>query len=118
MVMDVLSEALGVSVGFGLNSMDGTRLVSFDSDLLTERIDLHAGKDVRIDVHVDKLHLQPGRYLLDVGARSGENHALDYVGGCYQVDVIPGPSTPAVIIRDGGGVRYPAEWNWSNHRSL
>jgi lipopolysaccharide transport system ATP-binding protein len=118
LILDVLSEAHGVSVGFGLNSMDGTRLISFDSDLLTERVDLQPGKEVRVDIQVDKLHLQPGRYLLDVGARSGENHALDYIGGCYQVDVIPGPQTPAVIIRDGGGVRYPAEWHWSNHRFL
>ncbi len=118
MVMDISAEVHGVSVGLGLNSMDGTRLLSFDSDLLKERVDLQPGNDVRVDLQIDKLHLQPGRYLLDVGARSGENHALDFIGSCYQLDVIPGPSTPAVIIRDGGGVRYPGEWHWSNHRFL
>ena len=71
-----------------------------------------AGRVVGVTARVPQLHLQPGRYLLDVGVRSGDNNGLDYLPGCAQVDVVPGPSTPPVIIRDSGGVRVPAEWLW------
>ncbi len=108
----VRSEVQSVAFGVGFSSLEGVRLMSIDSDLGGERLDLLPAATRRIEASVPRLNLQPGRYALDVAARSGENGGLDYLPACIWVDVLPGPATPAVIIREGGGVREPAEWDW------
>lgn len=98
--------------GVGFSSPEGVRMLSIDSDLGGERRDLttpHAGS---VTLSLPSLKLQPGRYGLDVGARSGEHVGLDYLPACAWIDVLPGPGTPAVIIRETGGVREPADWSW------
>jgi lipopolysaccharide transport system ATP-binding protein len=104
------------AVGFGIGfcSLEGVRLLSIDSDLLEARRDLPKNYIGSIEVSIDKLHLQPGRYTIDVAARMGDNAGLDYLPSCAQIDVLPGPNTPAMIIRDTGGVRLPASWQWYN----
>jgi lipopolysaccharide transport system ATP-binding protein len=102
-----------VSIGFGLSTLDGVRILSMDSDLRAARCDLPATSSGYVQVTIDQLHLQPGRYLLDVGARCGDMNGLDYAPGCCQVEVIPGAHTPSFIIRGDGGVRYPGNWKWT-----
>lgn len=104
-----ISEA---SFGFGFSSLDGTRLMTSDSDLLDAPRALPGGFSGTVDAIVQQLLLQPGTYALDVGARSGHNSAVDYVGSCAQIEVLPGPRTPAQIIRASGGLRIPAKWTW------
>ncbi len=108
----VRGEVHGVSLGFGFSTLDGVRLISIDSDLLGIRRDLSKDAHGFAEAKVESLLLQPGHYTLDVGARSGDNNALDYLPGCAQVEVLPGPNTPGLIIRDGGGVRMPSVWRW------
>ena len=87
--------------------------MSIDSDLSEAQRDLPRDYQGVVEVTVPILQLQPGQYSLDVGARSGNNSALDYLSGFVQVEVLPGPQTPALIIRESGGMRIPASWTWS-----
>jgi lipopolysaccharide transport system ATP-binding protein len=103
----------GCSFGFGISTLDGVRLISFDSDLAAERRDVEKGECATVECEVDNLHLQPGRYSLDVGARSGDSGSVDYLSACAVVEIIPGVRTPGMIIRGDGGVRYPALWRLS-----
>lgn len=100
-----------VSFGVGITNFDGTRLLTFDSDLTLPRIDLPAGAKGRVECTVPELWLQPGLYLVDIGARSGDYSALDYAPGVFQLEVFPGPKTPSTLIRDAGHVRYPGTWH-------
>lgn len=103
----------GVTVGFGLSYLDGLRLMTVDSDLLGTRMDLPGDTEGTIEVVLDQLMLEPGCYALDVGARSGDVSALDYLPGCELVEVLPGPTTPGAIVNtNNGGVRIPARWEW------
>jgi len=102
------SEIHDAAFGFGFSSLDGVRVMTVDSDLLVAQKDLPRDHVGTVVATVEQLQLQPGRYALDVGARSGENSPLDYVGGCAQVEVLPGPATPPLIIRKTGGMRIPA----------
>ena len=101
-----------VGFGFGFSSPEGVRLMSIDSDLLEPQRDLPKGHIGSVEAVVPVLQLQPGRYSLDVGVRSGNDNGLDYVQGCAEIEVLPGPATPPLIIRKTGGVRVPAEWEW------
>lgn len=109
---ETLTPCDGVSLGFGLSTLDGVRIVSVDSDVHAPTHDLPAGYAGRVAVVLPRLDLQPGHYALDVGARSGDISALDYVPSCAQIEVLPGPTTPSMMIRDGGGVRAPGVWEW------
>jgi lipopolysaccharide transport system ATP-binding protein len=107
---DIRESAGDVAFGIGFASLDGVRLMSVDSDLRRARDDLGGARSGTIEAHIDQLKLQPGRYAVDLAARAGEHFSLDYLPGCIWIDVLPGPHTPAVIIRDSGGVREPADW--------
>jgi lipopolysaccharide transport system ATP-binding protein len=111
---DLLDPAPDVAFGLGFSSPEGVRMMSIDSDLRAERRDLDRPQSASVSLSLGELRLQPGRYALDVGARSGDNVSLDYLPACAGIDVLPGPTTPAVIIRETGGVREPAEWHWEN----
>jgi lipopolysaccharide transport system ATP-binding protein len=106
----VLADVDGVAFGVGFSSLDGSRIMSSDSDIPGECLTISKGTRGRVRFTVPELHLQPGRYFLDIAARSGVNHSLDYIPGFAQVEVLPGPDTPTVIVgRDvSGGVRVPA----------
>lgn len=102
-----------VSFGLGFTNLDGTRLMSMDSDLVAPRISIAADRRTRIECKLDRLLLQPGLYLIDLGARSGDYNALDYLPGVLRLEVLPGPNTPSTLIRDAGHVRYPGAWHFA-----
>jgi lipopolysaccharide transport system ATP-binding protein len=108
----------GVSLGFGFSNLDGGRIISFDtdveSDLLHGRRDVPKGLRGVAEFTVPRLLLQPSRYNLDVGAQCGGDVTLDYLPGCVQVEVLPGPNTPGRIIRNMPNVRMPASWTWND----
>jgi lipopolysaccharide transport system ATP-binding protein len=104
------SSCTDVSFGLGLANPDGTRLMTLDSDLAAPRLQIPAGQRGHIDCTLDRLLLQPGLYLVDLGARSGDYNALDYLGSVLRLEVLPGPHTPSNLIRESGHVRYPADW--------
>ena len=106
------SDVDGVAFGLGFSSFEGTRMMTIDSDLLKAQTNVHANTVGTVEAELSTLQLQPGRYSLDVGARSGANSSLDYLPACAQVEVLPGPDTPAMMIQNSGGVRVPALWRW------
>jgi lipopolysaccharide transport system ATP-binding protein len=107
----IRETAADVAFGIGFSSLDGVRLMSVDSDLQRARDDFGGARSGTIEARIEQLNLQPGRYAVDLAARAGEHVSLDYLPSCIWIDVLPGPHTPAVIIRDSGGVREPASWN-------
>jgi lipopolysaccharide transport system ATP-binding protein len=106
------SDVTGVSLGLGFSTVEGTRIMTIDSDLSGSRQSLARNRHGTVRFTVKELHLQPGDYLLDLGARSGDSHPLDYLAAFARVEILAGPATPSTIIRDGGGVRVPASWTW------
>jgi lipopolysaccharide transport system ATP-binding protein len=88
--------------------------MTFDTDLVHNRRELQKDHKGKVIASLQRLDLQPGRYNIDVGARSGDNFALDYLPSCAQVEILPGPTTPGLIIRENGGVRIPIDWKWMN----
>lgn len=106
------SNVDGVAFGIGFSSLEGVRVLSIDSDIPGERFTIEKGACGRICLKVSDFQLQPGRYFIDIGVRSGDNVGLDYLPAFAQVEVLPSEATPSVIIgRSGNGsVRVPAEF--------
>ncbi len=117
-------SCVAVSFGFGFANLDGVRLLTTDSDGIYStdnvRRDLARGATGEVCVTLDRLLLQPGVYLVDVGARTGDIQALDYLAGCIQIEVFPGPRTHTSLIQSNpsGSVRCPpTSIEWGNNRS-
>ena len=98
------------AVGIGFSAIDGTRFLTYDSDLRQERIALSENDRLNVRVSIKELFLQPGLYSLDIGLRSGNSMAVDYLPSCVQIEVLPGPHTPAFIVNGQSGVRAGAQW--------
>jgi lipopolysaccharide transport system ATP-binding protein len=109
---EVAADTAGVAIGVGFSSLEGIRILTLDSDLHAPAIDLRKGTTGSAEFKVSQLDLQPGRYALDVAARSGSNTSLDYLPSCAEIEVVPGPHTPSLIVRESGGVRTPAQCTW------
>jgi lipopolysaccharide transport system ATP-binding protein len=103
----------GVSVGIGFSTVEGTRLLSYDTDFQTgHRSDFSKAGTYSVKLAIDSLPLGPAMYSLDIGCRSGDSHALDYLPAVAQVEVIPGPKTPGSIVRQDAGVRCQSRCTW------
>jgi len=102
------------TVGVGFSTLEGTRLLTYETDFQ----DLHRPsfselRSYAVEVQIESLPLAPGVYSIDVGCRSGDSHALDYLPGATQIEVIPGPDTPGYIVRQNAGVRLQSSWCWT-----
>jgi len=101
----------GVAFGLGLCSIEGTRLATLDSDLDGPRFSYRANHEGWIDLTLPDLPLSPGRYALDLGARTGDVTSLDYLPTCGMIEVQPGPRTNVGCVQiPGGGLRLAAQW--------
>jgi lipopolysaccharide transport system ATP-binding protein len=101
-----------VAIGFGFNALDGSRILSFDSDITSARHSLRAGQRAAVEFTLPRLDLEPGTYVLNVGARSGIRNMLDGVMDGLWAEVLPGPSTPDFIIGQRAGVRAAGPCVW------
>ena len=97
----------------GLNSLDGIRVLTLDSNLDGTHRSFSGPHEGVITVRVPELNLQLGKYSVDVSVRSGEQIGLDHLQACAWVSVLPGPRTSPVLFRPVHGVRQPGEWNWA-----
>ena len=104
------SDVEGVAFGFGFSSHEGTRIMTIDSDAPGERYKISRDTSGRMVMTIPELQLQPGSYVLDIAARSGDSMSFDFMPGFASVEVLPGPNTPMVIIgrAESGSVRIPA----------
>jgi hypothetical protein len=105
-----MNDLEGVAFGLGFSSHEGVRILTIDSDVPGERYSIRSGTTGRVEMTVPDLQLQPGRYALDIAARSGEYASLDFMPGFASVEVLPGPDTPSMIVgrAEAGSVRTPA----------
>jgi lipopolysaccharide transport system ATP-binding protein len=103
-----------VSVGIGFANLEGTRLLSYDTDFQDgNRPDVKKNSTGFVDVHGHGLPLAPGLYNFSVGCRSGDAFGLDYIPEAGQVEVVMGPKTPGYINVPGAGVRLAGDWTWN-----
>jgi lipopolysaccharide transport system ATP-binding protein len=103
-----------VGVGIGFSSLEGTRLLTYDTDFPEDaRSDLSRPGNYTVDVGFDPLPLGPDVYSLDVDCRLGGSYVLDKVSGCSQVEVVGGPTTPSFISQNCSGVRLASESAWA-----
>jgi lipopolysaccharide transport system ATP-binding protein len=103
-----------VSIGIGFSNLEGTRLLSYDTDFQNDvRLNIPLPGDYSIEVKIDELPLAPDMYCLDIGSRSGDFHSLDYMPAATQFEIVAGPMTPGYIARRSAAVRLRANWRWS-----
>jgi len=88
MTVKTLLPLARLSFGIVLSNLDGTRLVSCDSDSPGEKISLEANRIYSVAVTLRRLDLSPGSYLLDVAFRQDDAIALDYRPGCLRIEVL------------------------------
>ncbi len=108
---NVKKPVTGTSVAVGFRSVEGARILTLDSDLEGGRWQHDGSGGFCIEARIDHLPLEPGDYAVDVGARSGDLLALDYLGACGRVEVIPGRTTPSMLTTASPHVRLPAVWS-------
>jgi lipopolysaccharide transport system ATP-binding protein len=99
------------SFGIGFSMVDGTRLLTLDSDLSGMRIPLYAGTTKSARLVLQSLPLEPATYMIDIGIRSGNSHQVDYLGSVFAVAIQSGENTPAFLVDNRSpGIRLAAEW--------
>jgi lipopolysaccharide transport system ATP-binding protein len=102
-----------VAVTIGFSTLDGRRLISYDSDLQDRvRPSLSCAGTHSVVLEVDSLTLAPDIYNLDIVCRSGDSRDLDIIPGAVQLEIVAGPSTPGYLFRSSGGVRAASKWVW------
>ena len=102
-----------VTVGIGFSTFEGVRLLTYETDDPGERIDVKKGRRYSATLEIESLPVPPGHYNVDVGSRSGPMQGVDYLPGCFQVEVAPGKRTQGHQSRGGAGVRLPSIWQWN-----
>lgn len=103
-----------VAIGLGFSTLEGVRLLTVETDFQDgHRPGLPRNATGFVDFTIEALPLAPGLYSLDIGARSGDGFALDYLPGFAQLEIAMGLKTPGYIARQGAGVRLPSQWNWN-----
>jgi lipopolysaccharide transport system ATP-binding protein len=107
------TPVLGLAIGIGFSTLDGRRLLTYETDFqggLRPNIDVPGTYSV--DIEISSLPLAPDIYEFDIGCRSGDFHALDYLAGGIQLEIIAGPHTPGHLVHKDAGVRLESKWTW------
>ena len=103
-----------VAIGLGFSTLEGVRLLTVETDFQDgHRPGLKKNSTGHVDLTLADLPLAPGLYSLDIGARSGDSFALDYLPGFTQSEIAMGLKTPGYIARQGAGVRIASDWQWN-----
>jgi lipopolysaccharide transport system ATP-binding protein len=107
------SPVSDVSVVLGFSSLEGSRILSYRSDYQDGvRTNIKRPGLYSVNLEVDFLPLAPSIISLDIGCFSGDSHPLDYISGAVQLEIAPGPTTPASLFQSFGGVRSAGKWIW------
>jgi hypothetical protein len=113
------ASVANVAVGIGFCDLAGRRILTYDTDLQDgRRPNLRGPAVYSIDLRIDALPLTPDTYAIDIGCRSGDFYALDYIPEALRVEVLPGPNTPGFISQRLSGVRLKSDWTWNFENSL
>jgi lipopolysaccharide transport system ATP-binding protein len=104
-----------LAMGIAFRNLEGHLLLECCSDLSDGiRQDLPVAGRYSATIEIPSLPLAPDAYTLDIGGRSGDTHALDYIPTCLEVDVIPSPQTLPHTIGRCAGVQLPTAWSWED----
>lgn len=109
------ADVESVSFGIGFCSSGGTRIMTIDSDAGGKTYNFKKGHLGIAHFHLKNFLLAPDLYLIDVGSRSGNDHALDYLEQVGTVLVSPSKSTPSsIMMRNSltGGYRPNVPWTF------
>lgn len=93
-----------------LSSLDGTKLVSCDSDLPGEKISLEANRLYAVSVTLRRLDLSPGPYLLDVALRQDDAMVLDDRPACLRIEVLASEEGTHSVHLAASGTRPVFDW--------
>ncbi len=99
-----------ISFGVGISNLEGTRLVSFDSDLPGERLLLPTPGIYSAVITAPRLDLSPGSYLVDVSVRLGDSVVLDHRPACLRMEVTVPDSGPSSAYIEATGLRPAFAW--------
>jgi ABC-type polysaccharide/polyol phosphate transport system ATPase subunit len=92
-----------ITLGFGLCSLDGSRLLSCEGEMVG------ATGEGTLRGFLSNLPLAPGVYLLDLMLRDESQQLLEHRLSCAQVEIVAGPNSRS-IPSETGGVRLPCIW--------
>ena len=100
------------SVGIGIDSLDGHRVLTLDSDTHNPTLDLQPGIHT-VSLELEFWPLPPGFYVVSTALIVGTNY-LDVVNNVATWEVLT-DNNDTVSDRGGGGVRpHPTVKNWIN----
>jgi lipopolysaccharide transport system ATP-binding protein len=115
-VFETQAQVADLAVGVGFSDLSGNRILTYDTDFQDGyRPTLPRAGVYAVDLEIPALPLQPYAYLLDIGCRSSDSDALDYLPAALQLEVLPGPTTPAFAAERFSGVRLESNWSWHNN---
>jgi lipopolysaccharide transport system ATP-binding protein len=102
-----------VILGIGFSSIDGRRLLTYDSDFQQGYCPSFNEPGIySVDIQIGELPLSPDLYALDVGARYGDFGSSDLVTARTWLDIVPGYCTTQYVAQNAGGVRLGSSWMW------
>jgi lipopolysaccharide transport system ATP-binding protein len=105
-----------VVIGIGVNSFEGVRLLTCESEDVGKIWSLAPGTQGTVEIEIPNPSLAPGRYTLDIGARSGGNLALDSVHQVIEFEISSDESNLLLAQRRGLGLRPVSRWKELNPR--
>ena len=108
----VRAPVAGASIYLGLNSLAGTRVLTYQMDQQAMYRDLARRGRYWVDLIIDPWILGPETDDMDISFPSGGFHVVDSIRGCTRLEVIAGPRTPALIAKGSPGVRLEGAWSW------
>jgi lipopolysaccharide transport system ATP-binding protein len=112
-VFETQAQVENLAIGIGFSDLNGSRVLTYDTDLQGgKRPTLSRPGLYTVDLEIPALPLQPYAYLIDIGCRSGDSSALDYIPAALELEILPGPATPAFIAERFSGVRLNSNWVW------
>ena len=112
------SSAVGIAIGLGISMIDGTRFLTYESDLSSNRRTCIANSRERVELAIDRVMLSPGSYLIDIGIRSGDSVLLDYLPFIGKIEIIGDEKTPTNVLQhENVGLRLSGHWNWCDNKT-
>jgi lipopolysaccharide transport system ATP-binding protein len=109
---EAYTDVEAATVGIGFSTLEGVRLLTYETDDPGERVNLKKGCHYSTTMEIESLPVPPGYYNIDLGCRSGPMQGVDYLPACFQIEIAPGKKTQGHQARRGAGVRLPSLWKW------
>ncbi len=110
--IEAFSDLAEISLGFGFSTVEGLRLLTYESDDPGVRMNVKKGERHTVLIEIPHLPVPPGTFSIDVGARSGLLLGLDYLPDCTKVEISPGKYTKGHHLHPGASIQLPSSWRW------